>query len=286
MRLAHNMYSMGIYKNYKVTLQAGSKALGNISSGIKLNSAKDNANKIAQSETLKMEILSREAAQSNIQDTNSMLQTFDGALQEINNNISRLETLTVKAANGVNEEEDRQVIQKEIDGILKSLNDLAKNTSFNGMDLTSKKNVSNGSITDPNSPLTKKRSQIGALENETVEIPFFDLTIKGLGLDDIDVKTEDGASKALNKVDKATVIVSRIRSKYGALQSRLEETYSSMSATNEDLLYAQSSLEDADVAEEMLKYTTSQIIYQSSIALMAQSNKFPQEALNILANAR
>ena len=86
---------------------------------------------------MRISILSRDAASGNIQDTNSMLQTFDGGLQEMNNNITRLKQLTVKAANGTNNAGDEQIIQKEIDKIKDSIDYLAKNTSFNGIAISS-----------------------------------------------------------------------------------------------------------------------------------------------------
>lgn len=284
MRLGHNMYSLQIFKNYKNTLVENSNALGNISTGIKLNSAKDNPNKIAQSDNLKFQILARNAAQSNIQDTTSMLQTFDGALQEMNNNVSRLKELTVRAANETNNDNDRAAIQKEIDQILKGIDDLANNTSFNGISLSGKN--ADGVVTDVDKPSDSKMSVVGDLSGEKVDLPFYDVTTNGLGLSNLDVTTIDNASKSLEKIEKATNIISRVRSKYGAMQSRLEETYSSMDEINENLSKAQSSIADSDIAEEMLNYARTNILYQSSISLMAQSNKFPQDALNILANVR
>ncbi|MCQ2022226.1 flagellin [Clostridium butyricum] len=282
MRIGHNMYSLNILKNYKNTLGINSKALGNISTGVRLNSAKDNPNKIAQSDNLKLQLLAREAAQSNIQDTNSMLQTFDGALQEMNNNISRLSELTVKAANGTNSDEDLEVIQKEIKQIVDGLDDIAQNTSFNGVVLS----ISSSVGTDPEKPSATKTSVIGELSGEKVEIPFYDLSCKGIGIDKIDVTTTNGANKAIAKVDDATKIVSRIRSKYGALQSRLEDTNDSMSDINLNISNAHSSIADADIAEEMLNYARTNIMYQSAISLLAQSNKFPQDALNILSSVK
>lgn len=284
MRLGHNMYSLQIFKNYKNTLVENSKALGNISTGIKLNSAKDNPNKIAQSDNLKFQILARNAAQSNIQDTTSMLQTFDGALQEMNNNVSRLNELTVRAATGTNTDDDRAIIQKEIDNILKGIDDLANNTSFNGISLSGK-NI-DGVVTDVDKPVNSKISVVGDLSGEKVDIPFYDVTTNGLGLKNLDITTSENASGSLEKIEKATNIISRIRSKYGAMQSRLDETYTSMDEINENLATAQSSIADSDIAEEMLNYARTNILYQSSISLMAQSNKFPQDALNILSNVR
>ena len=284
MSLSHNMYSMNIFKNYKSTLGVNSKALGNISTGLKINASKDNPNKVAQSDNLKLQILARGAAQSNIQDTNSMIQTFDGALQEMNNNISRLAQLTVRAANETNTDDDRKIIQKEIDQILKGLDDLAENTNFNGINL-SVKNAA-GTITDPNNPVQYKDAVVGDLSGEKIKIPFYDVTIKGLGINNINVTSTQGANEAIGEVEKATKIVSRIRSKYGALQSRMEDTYTSMDEINENLSTAHSNIADADIAEEMLNYARTNIMYQSAISLMAQSNKFPQDVLNIMSNVK
>lgn len=272
------MFSLGIYRNYKTTLTENSKALGNISSGKKLNSAKDNPNKIAQSENLKIQLLAREAARNNIQDTNSMLQTFDGALQEVQNNLSRLKELTVKATTDTYNDGDKEIMQKEIESIKTSIDDLVKGTTFNGISLNS-----DGSTLD--SPKTK-HATIGALSNEKIDIHFYDVSTVGIGINAIDVTNTNGANEGLGKVDNAINIVSRVRSKYGALQSRLEGSISTTDEINESYSKGQSSLEDADVAEEMVKYCRSQILYQSSIALMAQSNKFPQDALNVLASVK
>ena len=94
------------------------------------------------------------------------------------------------------------------------------------------------------------------------------------------------AAESIDKIDEAVKIVSRVRSKYGALQSRLEDTYTSIGEINQNLSTAQSVIADADIAEEMLDYTRTNIMYQSSIGLLAQSNKFPQDALNVLASVR
>jgi flagellin len=273
MRVNHNKFSLGIYKNYKSTLEENSKTINNISTGKKLNSAKDNPNKIAQSENLKINLLSRDAAISNIQDTNSMLQTFDGALQEMNNDASRLKELTVSAANGTKTDEDKAVIQKEINRIKENMDYVARNTSFNGI-------VMSGTTG------TSKKSTIGALSDENIDIPFFDLTNVGTGVDGIDVTDPTKVDSNVEAADKAGSIISLIRSKYGAIQSRLEDTFDDMSGMNISLTSAQSSLEDADIANEVLENSRTNIIYQSALALMAQSNKLPQDALNVLASVR
>ena len=270
---------MNIYKNYKNTLTQNSLALRNVSTGKKINSAKDNPNKIGEVQGLSIGIRAREAAIGNIQNTNSMIQTFDGAMQEMNNNMSRLKQLTVRASNETNTEDELKVIQKEIDEIKESMNDLANNTTFNGIKL------SDNTVTDNNDP-SYRLSQIGALEHESVEIPFFNLSTKGLGIDDIDVTDPDSLEKSLSSVDLANVQISTARAKYGALQINLEAAESSTSEINEVYSRAQSSIEDADLAEEMLEISRTNILTQSAISLMAQSNQFPRDALNILSNVR
>lgn len=272
------MTSMRIYKRYKETLSEASQAVNNISTGKKVSSAKDNPNKIAEVENLDLQVKARDAATQNMQDTNSMLQTFDGALQEINNNLSRLKELTVKAANGTYDSQDLGIIQKEIDSIRKSIDDLGENTTFNGKKMTSNAVGANSlNTTDI------RKSMIGILPNETSDIPFFDLK-NIMKLDTIDVTVDSGA--AINTVDKAVLSISRIRSKYGAIQSKLEDNIKTSEEMGEVYTRAQSSCEDADIAQEMLTYAKTQILYKSSIGLMAQSNKLPQDSLNVLANVR
>ncbi|OOM75018.1 flagellin [Clostridium puniceum] len=280
MRLSHNMFSLGLYKNYKSTLVENSKAMNNIGSGKKLNSAKDNPNKIAQVENLKINLLSRDAASQNIQDTNSMLQTFDGALQEMNNNISRLKELTVRGANGSNTPEDRSIIQKEIDKIKESMDYIGKNTLFNDIPMS-----------DSNPPTTAtnpsyKQATIGALADEKINIPIYNLSNTALNIDGIDVTNSALLSSNIENVDKAGNMISAIRSKYGSIQSRLNDSLEDMSGINESLTKAQSSIEDADIAEESLQNSRTQIMYKAAIALMAQSNKLPQDSLNVLASVR
>lgn len=275
MRLNHNMYSLGIFKTYSRNVDNYSKAMNNVSTGYKINSAKDNPNKIAKAETLRMTVIGRNAASSNIQDTSSMLQTFDGALQEMNNNVSRLKQLTVQASTETINDGDREVIQKEIDGILDSLEDLAKNTEFNGVTLSDN--------TPDKKPL---KTTIGTLAGEVIDIPRFDVTATALGLNNLDVTNISDAKQSLSKVDEAVTKLTDIRSRYGAIQSRLDDTNDSMSEISDVLTSAQSNLADADIAKEVMEITKNKILIDSGIGLMAQSNKLPQDALNILANVR
>jgi flagellin len=272
MRLNKNMYSMNIYSNYKNKLSKNSEAMNNIGSGLKLNKAKDNANKIQQSESLKIQIRSNSAAQRNIQDTTSMIQTFDGAMSEINNSLSRLKELTVQAGNGAMTEGDRNSIQMEINQLTEHITYTAENTEFNGVKLLNE----DGNL----------ETMIGIFEDETTKIPKVNLTTKALGIGDMNVLDSKNIDDCNSAVDGAIVRVSSTRSRMGAIQSRLEQSYDNMNENSASLEKAQSRIADADIAEEMLKFSETQILIQSSLSLMAQSNQLPKDALQVLANIK
>ena len=130
------------------------------------------------------------------------------------------------------------------------------------------------------------KTTIGTLSGEVIDIPRFNVSTDALKIDDIDVTSIAGAQASLEKVDDAVVCLTDIRSRYGAIQSRLDDTSDSMSEISDVLTSAQSSLADADIAKEVIEITKNKILIDSGRGLMAQSNKLPQDALNILANVR
>lgn len=134
---------------------------------------------------------------------------------------------------------------------------------------------------------------IGGLQDEVTTLPKFDLTSEGLGFVEkgtgkklLDVTNQDNIGNSLELVDSAIQSVSSARSKYGAIQLRLEGTGDAITENSLSLEKSQSNIADADIAFEMLKFSESQILIQSSISLIAQSNNFPQDALNVLKNIR
>jgi Flagellin and related hook-associated proteins len=277
-RLNHNMYSLSIYKTYKGRITDESKALNNISTGSRLNSAKDNPGKIGRNETLKIQVLTNDAASKNIQDTNSMLQTFDGALQEVNDSLNRMRELTVSAGSGALNDDDKKIIQNEIDSLKKDIEDLANNTEFNGIKLSN-----SGTSTLSVDPTKTIKSAVGNMDDENIDIPIFDVSTSNLGISDLDINDLDSS---IGAVDKATQMVSEIRSKYGSIQNRLESTSDYLSNKDINVQTAQSRIGDADIAEEMMNYSKNQLLVNSSIGLMAQSNNFPKDCLNILGNVK
>ncbi len=280
MRININMKSLSIYSGYKKNITENATAMERISSGSKINSAKDNPLKIDQSEKLKMQIRSLEMASKNVQDTTSMVQTADTAMGTISEVLIRMKELVVKGASSTNTEYDKQVIQTEIKELTNYIEDTANNTEFNG-----NKILANANVTDNNKPFYMEM-QTGSNVGDSMMIPFFNVSSKVLGIDTLDVTTKDGAIEALKNIDKAIVNVNSCRSSYGAIQGRLETTAEIISSGTYVYEKSSSDINDADIALEMAEIARTSILMESATAMMAQSNNFPKDMLNILANLR
>lgn len=278
MRININMKSLGIYSGYKKNIAANSAAMEKISSGKKINSAKDNPLKIEQSENFRMQIRALEMANKNLQDSTSMIQVADTAMGTISEALIRMKELTVQAANEVTNEADRKLIQDEIDVLRSHIDDTAKNTEFNGNKL-----LVNGNVTDNSKP-DYVEMQIGANVGESIGIPFFNVSSETLGIDKLDVVND--ATKALNSIDEALKNVNGCRAKYGAVQNRLENSIEITSSSSYIYEKSSSDINDADIALEMAEIARTSILMESATAMMAQSNNFPKDMLNILANLR
>lgn len=277
MRLNQNMESLNVYKNYSKNLKIQSKVMERISSGSKINSTKDNSNKMGVREGLRMQIKGLQVAQKNLQDGVSMIQATDGTLSSINESLIRMKELTVQAG-GMQNESDLNIIQNEINQIKDSINQMSSNSEFNGVNLLSGENNDNNYLTH----------MTGANSGEDMKIPLFNIntsTLKdksGNSLKDLDITKNGDASEALSIIDGAIETVTSTRSKYGALQNRMETTYENIEENTISLQSAESGISDADIALEMSEYARTSIISESSLAILTQTNNFPKEILNIL----
>ncbi|MCR6513566.1 MAG: flagellin [Clostridium sp.] len=286
MRLNINVNSLNIYRSYSKNLIDNKSALERISSGKKLNSAKDNPNKLGQSETMRIKLRSLQMAERNVQDTNSMLQSVDGSLDSINNSLVRMKELVVKAASDTNSLEDKKIIQEEIDSIKDGIDELVGKSEFNGVNLLKDDGVKN------NYTPKYMETMIGADSGETVFIPKYNastdkLTDKdGNKLRDLSVLNDKDAQKAISTVDDVIEQVTSMRSKYGAIASRLETTGNGLGELEGMTTKAQSQLSDADIASEIAELSRTQILNNSSLALMVQSNNLPKDALRVLERMR
>jgi flagellin len=279
MRLNHNMASLSIYKEQSKVFEKQSASLGRISSGYKINKTKDNPDGLAQSERLRMQIRGSQMASRNAQDGMSMLQTAEGGLGSINEMLIRIRELTVQAGNAANSPEDKAVIQNELNQMIDGINDIANNTEFNGVKL----------LADGSKSLSMP---VGANKGETVNIETFDLRTSTLAdsdgnlLANIKVTEAGGVDSALKTIDSVIDKVLSVSSKYGALENRFESSYNNLNEIGDKMEAAESSIRDADIAEEMIEFAKGNILIEAGNALMVQTNKFPQDILRILENMK
>ncbi|EPY2271609.1 flagellin [Clostridium sporogenes] len=282
MRLSHNLASLNAFRNYSNVLREQSTALDKITSGYKVRCSKDDPNVMVQSEKTKIQIRGLQMASKNAQDGVSMLQTADSSLESIGSMLTRIKELTLQASNGTNNLEDKEVIQNEINELISGIDSTAKNTEFNGVELLSQGNK----FSDQNNIKTKPMP-VGANVGEIVDIPFYNLTADGLDINGkINVTDINKFEESLDAVNNAIETVISVRSEYGALENRFEDCMNNIGEISLKMEGANSELVDADVAEEMMNYAKSDILYQSSLAIMRQTNNFPMDVLKILENVK
>jgi flagellin len=253
-----------------VNQRSTTSSLEKLSSGLRINSAADDAAGLAISEKMRSQIRGLNQAESNAQDGISLIQTAEGALQQTTDILQRMRELTIKAENeGVLDTEDQESIKVEVEALKVELDRIAESTSFNGRILL---DGNAGSI----------KFKIGANSNtcDTLEI-----TIDGMASDDLEVDGIDiisAPATALEKLDAAIIKVSSQRANLGAIQNRMEYAVESLATTAENLTAAESRIRDVDMADEMVNYTKDNILQQSAMAMLAQANQQPQQILSLL----
>ena len=275
MRLSHNIPSLNIYRQYSKHLVNQSTALNRISSGLKVATAKDDPNKMAQSEQLKLQIRGLQGAAKNTQDAVSMLQAADGSAQNISEIIIRIKELVLNAG-GSHTEDSLQSIQGEINQMIEGIDNIANFSEFNGVKLLAEEG---STLENPKNLELLSGGNVG----DITKIPKYDLTPKGLGIATIDVKDIDSSIEKINKALDSTTIV---RSKYGAITNRLESTFSILNETSVEIEGAEAQLTGADISLEIIEYSKHSLLIESSLALMIQTNKMPQDILTVLQNVR
>lgn len=273
MRLNHNLASLNVYRGYLKNLKSNSVAMKKVSSGVKIQSAKDDPNNLAKSERMRMNIRGLQMANRNVQDGVSMLQSADGSLSSINAILGRIRELTVQYGNGSNSEEDKEIIKKEIDQMIEGCEDIVNNSEFNGVKL-----FKDGG---------KKPMQLGTEVGDSMEVEFFDL---GKKLEELTKLKEPEnnftADTALQVIDKSINTIVDVRSKYGAIMNKFEDTMNNLSSFELATQESESRVRDADIAEEMVEVARTNILLEAGRAIMVQTNQLPQDMLRILENVR
>lgn len=269
-----NMSSLVSQKNLSHSRNALGTAMERLSSGMRINSAKDDAAGQAIANRMNSQIKGMAQAQRNANDGISMIQTTEGALNQINNNLQRVRELAVQAASDTNDVADRESIQTEITERISEIDRVAKSASFNGIKLADGTNAS-------------LQIQIGANTEaeDSITINLTDGTTAGLSVDGLTagaVTDSTAAYATIDAVDAALKTVDTARSGLGATLNRFDSVISNLQNSETNLSAARSRIEDADYAKEVAEMTRAQILQQAGTSVLAQANQIPQGVLSLL----
>ena len=265
-------------------------AMERMTTGYKLNSAKDDAAGLYVATSLDKNIRGSEVAKQNVQMGNDMISTAEGDLTVIQDNLLRIRDLAVTAANGVYNEESLQALRDEVIARTEEINRLAATSEYNGLKLLD--NSADGTAGRAEYAL---RLQVGANSsaNDAIIVTevFEPATASALGLinsadvaDDINtaMATAEASATFIDSVDAALTNVQTRRSTIGTYQNRLDSVASSLTTTIENLTSSKSTIMDADIAKESSNYINAQILQQAATSLLAQANQAPQVALSLI----
>jgi flagellin len=266
-----NIPSLAAQRNLSVSTESLTRSVERLSSGLRITRAADDAAGLGVSETLRAHIRSINQAVRNANDGISLTQIADGAAQTIGNLLSRLRELASQSANGTVGTTERSYLDQEFIALRSEIDRIAAVTEFNGTALLS---GANNSFT----------IQVGFKSgtNNTLSLSLKDLDVSAIGLSSVNVSSAANAQSALSNIDSAISAVATARADYGSYQNRFEATIASLQVTGENFSAAESRIRDADIAHETAVFTKNQILVQSGIAILAQANALPQQALALL----
>jgi len=279
LRINTNISSINAQRNLARTQLDLERSLDRLSSGLRITRAGDDAAGLAISENLRAQVRGLSQAQRNANDGISVIQTAEGALNEISNILIRLRELAVQSAStaGISNSE-RSFLQNEFSSLQSEVTRIANSTQFGGRTLL------DGSLSGSGNGLT---FQVGIFNNASVDRFTLDIgnaTSSGLAIQasQAAVSTAAAAQTALATIDTALTSVSTLRGNLGASQNRLQSTINNLSVSIETLSAANSRIRDVDVAAETANLTRGQVLQQAGIAVLAQANVSSQVALTLL----
>lgn len=269
MIINHNMQAMNSHRQLGINSNSQAKSTEKLSSGMRINRAGDDAAGLSISEKMRGQIRGLNQASRNGQDGVSLIQTAEGALDEVHAMLQRTRELAVQAGNDTNTADDREAIQAEITQLTDEITKISDRTEFNDQKLL------DGTFTD-------KKFQVGANEGQTLTVSIGKMDSTTLGVNAVKVDTIANVSSAITSIDSAIKTVSTQRSKLGAIQNRLEHTIKNVNNSAENLQAAESRVRDVDMAQEMMNFTKTNVLNQAAQSMLAQANQAPNQVLSLL----
>lgn len=270
-----NLSALQAYNNLSRTSANMASSMAKLSSGLRINTAADDAAGLTISEGLKAQVNGYGIAARNAQDGINLVQTADGALGEVHSILQRMRDLAVQGANDTNNVDSRKAIKAEADELGKELDRITNGTNFNGIDLL-KGGTSNFQV------------GAGGTTNDTIAVTLADVTTSvgtlsgAAGATGFDVTANGAAQTTITTIDTALTKISTDRAGLGAAQNRLNHAMNIANVSAQNLAASQSHITDTDMAQEMVSYTKSNILSQAGTAMLAQANQSGQGILKLL----
>lgn len=285
MQVQNNIASINAARNQGIETGKLKKSLEKLSSGFRIVRAGDDAAGLAISEGMRSRINSLNQAMRNIDDGIGLTNVGDGALTEVHSMLQRLKTLALKSANGTYDQSDRETLNMEKDHILEEIDRIGSTTKFGEISLFSRADAN--AITpgwqppelDDTIPL-----QIGGStqDGEVLDVERYYIGSRELQLDQTDFSDVKKGHESVGYIENAIEAVSKVRASFGAAYMHLDHTHNNLSVTSENMQAAESQIRDTNMAEEITKYTSSNIVLQSSNMMLTNANNLPQTILELL----
>ena len=285
MQVQNNIASINAARNQGIETGKLKKSLEKLSSGFRIVRAGDDAAGLAISEGMRSRINSLNQAMKNIDDGIGLTNVGDGALTEVHSMLQRLKTLALKSANGTYDQSNRETLNMEKDHILEEIDRIGSTTKFGEISLFSRADANaNTQLWQPPELDDTIPLQIGgsAQAGEVLDVERYYIGSRELKLDQTDFSDVEKGQKSVGYIEDAIEAVSKVRASFGAAYMHLDHTHNNLSVTSENMQSAESQIRDTNMAEEITKYTSSNIVLQSSNTMLKNANNLPQTILELL----
>ena len=272
LRVNTNVASINAQRNLSSVNERLSGNFRKLSTGLRISTAADDAAGLAISERLRSQIRSLDQAKRNANDGISLVQTAEGALNEVSSILTRLRELSIQSSNGSVSNADKETLDQEFQSLVNEVNRIGSSTEFSGIKLL-----------DGSTSSVSFQVGFGTTSGtDTISVSLSAALSTSLSLNSLDIGSGGVPTTAITNIDAAINSVSSLRGTLGAVQNRLGSTINNLAITVENLSAAEARIRDVDVAYETAQLTRNQILQQSSIAVLSQANSLPQSALRLL----
>ncbi|ADG71135.1 flagellin N-terminal helical domain-containing protein [Brachyspira murdochii] len=277
MIINNNISALNANRQLNLTGNSMTKTIAQLSSGMRINTAGDDASGLAVSEKMRSQYRGLQQATRNAQNGISFIQTTEGYLNETTNIMQRMRELAIQSANGIYSDSDRALIQVEVNQLVAEVDRIASQAEFNKMNM-----LTGRFAADAQTPMT---FHIGANMDQRVAVNIGAMTAANLqvgGDTPISISSVETANQALGRIDEGIQIVVAQRAELGAVQNRMESMVKSLMIATENTIASESVIRDADMASAMVAYTREQILQQTGAAMLANANMKNQSIMRII----